>query len=244
MINTYGNDMSTPLDAKPSFSSIYTILTNSKKFSPPLLPPTKPHSAILTSQIASLQLHPSLEAALHMLNADLPSAHFLVRHMQSAPKFEGMFLHGILHRIEGDLNNARCWYSDVNGSEVFTKVWGEGKTFKEFRDSVDAGDSAEKWQESSYGVRGENEGILDEGQRFLNRVQAFQKMKAKDRTDEEKRRLEEESMREINGVIEWCKEKFGVEKWQDASSAWVENDDEIKGISQEMLSGDKGRRKF
>ena len=164
--------------------------------------------------------------------------------MQSVPKYEGMFLHGILHRIEGDLNNARCWYSDVNGTEVFMKVWGEGKTFKDFRDSVDAGDSAEKWQESSYGICGENEGVLDEGQRFLNRVQAFQMMKAKDRTDEEKRRLEEESMREIDGVIEWCKEKFGVEIWQDASSAWVENDDEIKGISQEMLTGDKGRRKF
>lgn len=46
-------------------------------------------SKALTSAIAALQLHPTLEAAFHLLNADLPSAHFLVRHMQSPPAVEG-----------------------------------------------------------------------------------------------------------------------------------------------------------
>ncbi|KAI9870540.1 MAG: hypothetical protein M1830_004118 [Pleopsidium flavum] len=44
--------------------------------------------------------------------------------MQAAPAYEGMYLHGILHRIEGDYDNARAWYGDVAGSEVFGKVWG------------------------------------------------------------------------------------------------------------------------
>lgn len=32
-------------------------------------------------------------------------------------------LHAILHRIEGDYENARAWYSDVGESEMFEKVW-------------------------------------------------------------------------------------------------------------------------
>ena len=39
---------------------------------------------------------------------------------------EGMYQHGILHRIEGDFDNARAWYRDVAESEVYKAVW-QGK---------------------------------------------------------------------------------------------------------------------
>lgn len=42
--------------------------------------------------------------------------------MQSLPAQEGMFLHGVLHRIEGDYPNARAWYSDVSDTEVMESV--------------------------------------------------------------------------------------------------------------------------
>lgn len=47
--------------------------------------------------------------------------------MQAPPAYEGMFLHGILHRIEGDYDNARAWYRNVAGSEVFKRVWEGGE---------------------------------------------------------------------------------------------------------------------
>lgn len=113
-----------PLPDTTTFPTLYThILTNHPA---PLLPPSKPISPAFTARISSLSLHPTLEAALHILNHDLPSAHFLVRHMQAPPAHEGMFLHGILHRVEGDYDNARAWYGDVAGSEVFKEVWNEG----------------------------------------------------------------------------------------------------------------------
>lgn len=110
-----------PSAAYPTFSALYTHLLT---LPPPLTPPAKPTSPSLTAQISNLSLHPTLEAALHILNNDLPSAHFLVRHMQAPPAHEGMFLHGILHRIEGDYDNARAWYGNVAESEVFKEVWG------------------------------------------------------------------------------------------------------------------------
>jgi hypothetical protein len=85
-----------------------------------LLPSTRlaqpPHHSTfpkLTGAIADLSLHPTIETVLHMLNSDLPSAHFLVRRMQAPPAVEGMLLHGILHRAEGDFDNSRAWISDV-----------------------------------------------------------------------------------------------------------------------------------
>ena len=95
-------------------------------FPPPLLPPGHLHSTALRASIANFSLHPCLEAALHILNLDLPSAHFLVRHMQSEPAYEAMYLHGILHRIEGDYDNARAWYGDVQDSDVFRNTWPDG----------------------------------------------------------------------------------------------------------------------
>ncbi|KAL8696457.1 MAG: hypothetical protein Q9201_007645, partial [Fulgogasparrea decipioides] len=113
----------TPNPQYPTFCALYTHLLTT--FLAPLLPPAKPNSPDLAAAISSLSVHPTLETALHILNADLPSAHFLVRHMQSPPAYEGMFLHGILHRVEGDYDNARAWYSNVSDSEVFRYVWRE-----------------------------------------------------------------------------------------------------------------------
>ena len=103
-----------------TFSEIYNHL---QTYAAPVLPPGKSREPGLSHAISSLSLHPALEAALHILNADLPSAHFLVRHMQAAPAYEGMFLHGILHWVEGDYDNARAWYGDVCESAVFTRTW-------------------------------------------------------------------------------------------------------------------------
>jgi len=52
-------------------------------------PPSAATNTALTTTISELQRHPTLEAAFHLLNADLASAHFLVRHMQGPPAVEG-----------------------------------------------------------------------------------------------------------------------------------------------------------
>lgn len=70
------------------------------------LTPHKPTHPGLTSEIAQLSLHPALEAALHLANGDLYSAHFLVRKAQGGAK-ELDWGHAILHRLEGDWGNAK-----------------------------------------------------------------------------------------------------------------------------------------
>lgn len=120
--------------ASPSPSSTDTYQTTLSSLLPPqaqhvpLSLPISPHALLIPShRIASLSVHPVLEAALHILNLDLPSAHFLLRHMQAPPAWEAMYLHGVLHRVEGDLANARAWYGDVRESVVFQAVWGDDR---------------------------------------------------------------------------------------------------------------------
>lgn len=123
---------------KASNCSFQDTLSTLLKLPPPLLPPSKASDLSLTDQISSLYVHPCLEAALHILNCDLPSAHFLCRHMQAAPEYEGMFLHGILHRIEGDYDNARAWYRDVAESSVFKSIWEQPSEAYDFISRVEA----------------------------------------------------------------------------------------------------------
>lgn len=210
-----GAESTAPTRQPPSYDAILQRLAT---FPPPLLPPGRAHHAASTADIAALQLHPTLEAALHILNHDLPSAHFLVRHMQAAPAVEGMMLHAILHRVEGDYDNARAWYRDVGkdgeGAKLFRLVWhGEGR-------DVDG--------ESAAGP------ALD----FVDEVEGLKKRK-----QGEKQTLAKTSLAELMAVLHWCERKFGTRVWDDASSAWSQDEKHIQ-TAQRMITGGEGYRKF
>lgn len=126
MSYTGPSNTSSSQKAPQDFSSLQSHLTS--KYGYPFTLPNKqsPHDPSLSAPIADLHVHPTLEALLHVLNNDLSSAHFLVRHAQSPPAYESMLIHGVLHRIEGDYDNALAWYGNVEDSEVFRSVWPDG----------------------------------------------------------------------------------------------------------------------
>lgn len=208
-----------------SFDHIYSLL---KTFPIPLLPPGKSHDAALTDKIASLYLHPALEAQLHILNHDLPSAHFLCRKMQSAPAYEGMYTHGLLHRIEGDYDNSRAWYADVQDSDCFISVWGEATE----EDKKEADEIKGRYRVGKVPAQ-------KSARQFLDAVEKLKKHK-----EGERQSLGKESRREIEALVQWTANKYGSNKWEDASEAFVGNSDEIRQMSQNMTTGDQGHRKF
>ncbi|KAA8571753.1 hypothetical protein EYC84_001728 [Monilinia fructicola] len=129
-----------------TFKSLHAQLL---KIPAPLLPPVSPHDPNLTSEIASLQLHPTLETALHLLNLDLPSAHFLARHMQSAPAFEGIDL----------LKAVGKGWSDMES------VAGRAQRMVAGRESLDNGqkflDAIQKFKETQ-GKEGEKASLVEQ----------------------------------------------------------------------------------
>ncbi|KAL6705363.1 hypothetical protein ACN47E_007012 [Coniothyrium glycines] len=227
----------------PTLHSLFThLLPTTSLASPPL----KPHHPSLTPQIAALHLHPTLEALLHILNHDLPSAHFLVRHMQAAPAVEGMLLHGVLHRAEGDFDNARAWVRDVaDACEGFVpKRRAEGERL--------AGDVFERVQGRDggdlvafvYGGNGGGGGLGEEVGALIDDVEVWRGKKAGGEKEEEGKRIEARIRREAERVREWCEAKFGGGEFRDATKAWVKNSEEINKISGDMVSGGKGHREF
>ncbi|KAK4610333.1 hypothetical protein CLAFUW4_14070 [Fulvia fulva] len=209
-----------PARSEISFDSLLTTL---KSAPAPLLPPGKSWDPALTDKISTLYLHPALEALLHILNLDLPSSHFLVRHMQSSPEHTAMYLHGILHRIEGDMDNARAWYSDVSESEVFARIWGEASE----DEKGEVSDVEKKVPPQS------------KARDFLDGVEGLIKKGAGSREE-----LESESRREVEGVLKFCMDKFGTERREDASKVWVQPSKEISEKGQDMVIGGEGIRQF
>ncbi|KAH9882805.1 hypothetical protein J1614_000171 [Plenodomus biglobosus] len=202
--------------------------------------PKKSQYSNLGSIVADLHVHPTLEALVHILNHDLPSAHFLVRHMQAPPAVEGMLLHGILHRAEGDFANAQAWISDVKDAcEGFQpKRKDKGETLED--------DVAEKVG----GGRGSDKSLIafvygnEEPGQLIKEVESFRKKKQSQRAGDEERLLEQRIRGEGEKMLAWCKMKFGCEAMVDASQAWVKNSEEVSKMSGDMVSGGEGYRKF
>ncbi|KAL5404528.1 hypothetical protein PMIN06_012501 [Paraphaeosphaeria minitans] len=219
---------------KPTLSSLlHTLLPTVDLTNPP---PHPTHSS-LTPTISSLLLHPTLEAALHLLNADLPSAHFLVRHMQAPPAIEGMLLHSILHRSEGDMSNARAWASDtVDASDGWVPK-------RRGRQRLDFGTVQAMKGKVAGGVRfaefvhgGDKAGVG----RLVDDVERWRK----DNGAGEEEELAGRIRGELERVVEWCRGKFGEGGWTDASVAWVEHGEEVRKMGEDMVSGEKGFRDF
>jgi hypothetical protein len=220
-----------------TLDSLATKLLGSTRLTHPPVHSTYPE---LTAVISSLQLHPTIETVLHMANSDLPSAHFLVRHMQAPPAVEGMLLHGILHRAEGDMPNARAWISDVKDAcEGYRpKKRDEGEKLDEavFAQTKGGAKGGTTMLEFVYGGADPN-GLVDD-------VQACRSKKQSQRGEGEEEGLERRARAELQSILEWCKAKFGAREWRDASKAWVKNSEEISEISAGMVSGGKGFREF
>src|ERR1700761_5003889 len=105
----------------------------------------------------------------------------VVRHMQSPPAVEGMLLHGILHRVEGDFENARAWYGDVFSDE-------EGMRLTEF-----------VWTKSQ-GATAKERALA-----FVREVEWLSRAGV-DETEREgmMKKLGARSREEIESVVEWC----------------------------------------
>lgn len=230
--------------------------------------PVSPRKPIIaSSRISELSLHPVLESILHILNLDLPSAHFLLRHMQAAPAHEAMYLHGFLHRIEGDLDNARAWYRDVQDSEVFKAVWtgdgsgvgdgdggsapqaGEGSMSAE-RVTKDCGDQSLLTDDPTTHSDSGNSSLRAKGTKVpIERALSFIDQLAKARSTVRSGHtasgnLIHTSLDELSRVWRFCEDKFGTEPLLEASNVWVSMAEKHADIAEKMITGGEGWREF
>lgn len=169
--------------------------------------------------------------------------------MQAPPALEGMLLHGILHRCEGDMRNARLWIGDVGDAcEGFRpKKRGEGERLGEAvrREcgcpGVEGGVLGFVYGEEEERAGDVASGLVSDVEGFRGRARSGA---GAAEWEGEKSALDGRVREEMGRVLEWCGRKFGTARWEDATSAWVKNSEEVQKISNDMVSGGKGYREF
>ena len=85
---------------------------------PPLCPAT-PWSRELSRRIAAADLQPAVASALLLWNDDLDASHTL---SQGLPDRFGSWLHGTMHRREGDFSNSKYWFRKVGTHAGFAQM--------------------------------------------------------------------------------------------------------------------------
>ena len=154
--------------------------------------------------------------------------------MEAAPAFEAMFLHAILHRVEGDYANAKAWYTSVadgmgEGAAADAKTGVEPgvNTKSNSGADPDLGIFNAVWKSTSRGFE------------YLAAVEDYVKFGRGDRDE-----LERQGRAEIERTVDYLRTKFGDGKWQNAASEWRYAEGETRVIKEKMILGDRGYRVF
>ncbi len=88
---------------------------------PPLVP-TGVYDEALTEEIAATTGPATAKAGLYLLNDDLPRAHALAQSVEGDPL--GDYWHALIHRREGDYDNARYWFGRVGAAPILAQIYG------------------------------------------------------------------------------------------------------------------------
>lgn len=143
-------------------------------------------------------------------------------------KVEGMHLHALLHRLEGDYANARAWYGDVaavGGRTSFSHAWPGGR-----RD-------VEGFLEEVRGWRMRFDGAY-------SRAHGGEKDVANEGREEGYARLKRWHETEVRRAWEWCAERYGVGKWEDASGEFCAKGGKYRDLARGQVVGGEGWRVF
>ena len=91
------------------------------------------------------------ESGLWLLAGDIHRSHDI---SQDLPSAEGSFLHGIMHRREGDFGNSKYWFRKVGKHPLFQQIADEtGAIYNDPFDFVDhcsAGESRSQCEEAQW----------------------------------------------------------------------------------------------
>lgn len=162
-----------------------------------------------------------------------------------------MFVHGILHHIEGDIDNTRAWYGDVKGSDVFQSVWDA--------DENGVAKNAQSEDLPEIAKSGWNH-YLDRMERYRDRTRKRQEIYGRKQDERkldltevtdwplEETLLRETSLWEIKQVLKFCEAKFGVGVVTDAREEFLgrieSGSEEQAKLAQSMVTGGEGWRTF
>ena len=106
---------------------------------PPWLDHRPQNADLSAAVIAAPDLSPSLRSALDLVAGQLDRSHTI---SQNLPSAEGSFLHGIMHRREGDFSNAKYLVRKVGSHPVIAALTRRHDAYRAADDFVDRCETA------------------------------------------------------------------------------------------------------
>ena len=103
--------------APRSFEELFAVLAARPTYP---LRPNEVYDAGLTAAIDALDADDAVKAGLHLLNDDVPRAHALAQDHEGDKTSD--YWHAIVHRREGDFDNAKYWLRQVGRHPVLARV--------------------------------------------------------------------------------------------------------------------------
>jgi hypothetical protein len=100
-----------------SFEEIFDVLTGRRGIP---LQPERVFDPTLTPSIDDLDAPDAVKAGLHLLNDDLVRAHEIAQAYEGDKTCD--YWHAIVHRREGDFDNAKYWLHHVGRHPVLSRV--------------------------------------------------------------------------------------------------------------------------
>ena len=170
--------------------------------------------------------------------------------LDKAPKVEGMHIHAILHRLEGDYNNALGWYRDLSSaSSAALRVEGGESVFTYTFPTLPL-DTAMNLVRDMRSLE-----MRQCSQR--RRVQLIKQLGMDTSRavikgwnfayERDYERLRRESKAEISSVLDWCERRYGLDAWPDASGEFVrpsEISPKHSELVKRQIMGGEGWRQF
>jgi hypothetical protein len=161
-----------------------------------------------------------------------------------------MWLHGILHRYEGDLTNAKAWYKGLDEKMIAEcPVYQSGSNK---RDSDPAHHEAFMLIDQ-VGLVGRGFGASKLRAQYGDKAIGFPESAPTEQEIEDKRtRLQEDGKAEVDGkcweelvwLVGKLVEMYGWDRNVEGTKGYTESTEQQKEVSRKMVGGGEGIRKF
>ena len=182
--------------------------------------------------------------------AGLKSASFVLDDSQRSARLR-MWLHGILHRFEGDLTNAKAWYKGLDEDMI-----AECPTYQSSSNDRDA----DKAHHEAFllidqvGLVGRGFGASKLRAQYGDKAIGFpESAPTEEEIEQEKTRLQgdkgkEEVDRKCWDELVWLVDKlvdmYGWDRNVEGTTGYTESTEQQKEVSRKMVGGGEGIRKF